>query len=290
MMENMTKASTGANLTIDVENVCFKLGIPYIPDVAELYYSELLDTLIKQDKCKDCKKSVAQSIDCYYSVASVDDCNHYRISYSICPKAKQFFKQQKINALIEKGGIGERFKTKTFTNFNVTSKTKSAFDMCVDFVKKYKAHNRGLRLWGNYGCGKTHLVSAIMNNLVAKGEPCMFVVVPELMDYIRQGIKNAEKASTATELIEAAKKVDVLILDDLGAEKTSDWVKEQLFILINARYEKQLTTIVTTNYPLTKLIEQLGQRIISRIVEMTIPVALEYVEDYRLKIAKRIEA
>ena len=112
--------------------------------------------------------------------------------------------------------------------------------------------------------------------------------MPELLDYIRQGITSAEKAKIAADILDAAKAVDVLVLDDLGAEKPSSWVAEQLFILVNARYEKQLTMIVTTNLNTGGLINQVSQRIMSRLIEMTSPVTMKNAGDYRLKMAKAI--
>ena len=280
--EILNKKLIGVN-SIDVKDVCEKLNIPYM-DKAELYSSELQNTLNMRNKCTFCKKQGEDTIDCYYPTAYVDDWNGYRIGYSMCLKAQKYLRQQKINKLMKASGISSRFKEKTFSNFKTTPQTLEAFNICREFVIRYKPNIKGLRLWGNYGTGKTHLITAIINNLLMKNVPCMFVVVPELLEYLRQGIKNEETAQTATELISMAKKVDVLVLDDLGAEKPSNWVKEQLFILINARYENQLTTLITTNLSTAELVEQIGQRIVSRVVEMTNTVKIN-TDDYRFRIA-----
>ena len=71
-------------------------------------------------------------------------------------------------------------------------------------------------------------------------------------------------------------------MDDLGAEKPSDWVSEQLYMIINSRYEDMLPTIITTNCNTKELIERLGERTVSRIIEMTEPVTIK-ASDYRLK-------
>ena len=63
----------------------------------------------------------------------------------------------------------------------------------------------------------------------------------------------------------------MLILDDLGAEKPSDWVKEQLYVIINRRYENMLPTIITTNCTMNELKDRIGERTASRIIEMTTP-------------------
>lgn len=280
LSEILQKKLTGVR-SIDVKDVCKKLEIPYMGK-AELYSSELQNTLNMRNKCTFCKKQGKETVDCYYPTAYVDDWNGYRIGYSMCPKAKKYLRQQKINKLMQESGISARFTQKTFGNFKITPETMYAFNMCRDFVVRYKPKVKGLRIWGNYGTGKTHLATAIVNNLLTKNVPCMFVVVPELLEYIRAGIKNEDTAQTATKIIDLAKKADVLVMDDLGAEKPSMWVKEQLFILINARYENSLTTIITTNLNTSELVEQIGQRIVSRIVEMTEAVKIE-ADDYRLR-------
>lgn len=280
LSEILSKKLTGVN-SIDVKEVCKKLNIQYM-DKAELYSIELQNTLNMRNKCTFCKKQGKETVDCYYPTAYVDDWNGYRIGYSLCPKAQKYLCQQKINKLMEASGISSRFREKTFGNFKTTPQTLEAFNICRNFVIGYKPNVKGLRLWGNYGTGKTHLITAIVNNLLTKNVPCMFVVVPELLEYLRQGIKNEDTAQTATELINMAKKADVLVLDDLGAEKPSNWVKEQLFILINSRYENQLTTLITTNLSTAELVEQIGQRIMSRIIEMTESIEIK-ADNHRLR-------
>lgn len=269
---------------VDVKAVCAALNLPYT-EKAELYSSELQNTLNRKNKCASCAKQGADTVDCYYPTASLDG-DIYRVSYGMCPRAKTYLRQQKINKLLTNSGISALFRERTFGSFNPSASTLTAYTTCKDFVKDYKPKTKGLRLWGEYGCGKTHLAAAIVNNLLKKGIPCMFVVVPELLDYMRQGMNDESKALMAMQIIDAAKTTDVLILDDLGAEKPSEWVKEQLFILINSRYENRLTTLITTNLNTMGLVDRLGQRIGSRIAEMTTPVSFKNAPDYRFNIAR----
>ena len=81
-----------------------------------------------------------------------------------------------------------------------------------------------------------------------------------------------------------AKSAKLLILDDLGAEKASEWVKEQLYMLVNYRYEHMLPIVVTTNCSGAELEQELGRRTLSRLVEMTKPVNIR-ASDYRMKLA-----
>lgn len=72
----------------------------------------------------------------------------------------------------------------------------------------------------------------------------MFIVAPELLQHIRRGYDNPDAAKRAQAIVDSAKTVGILVLDDLGSEKPSDWVREQLFLLINARYEAELRRLL----------------------------------------------
>jgi DNA replication protein DnaC len=108
----------------------------------------------------------------------------------------------------------------------------------------------------------------------------MFVVVPELLRAIRNGYKG--EGDTAEKLVQAAETAPLLVLDDLGAEKPTEWVQEQLFIIINRRYEELLPTLITTNCSMAELIDRIGRRTADRILEMTTPINIK-AADYRMK-------
>ena len=110
----------------------------------------------------------------------------------------------------------------------------------------------------------------------------MFVVTPDLLQSIRRGYDNPDAARTAQAIVDSARTIDILVLDDLGSEKPSDWVREQLFVLINARYEAELPTIITSNYGTADLVDRLGQRIVSRLIEMTTAITMT-APDYRMQ-------
>jgi DNA replication protein DnaC len=107
-----------------------------------------------------------------------------------------------------------------------------------------------------------------------------FVVVPELLAKIRASFKSTDE--TPDDIIRTAKKAPLLVLDDLGAENSTDWVLEQLFLVINHRYEYMLPTIITTNCNGRELEQRIGRRILSRIAEMTDPIQIK-AADYRMK-------
>ena len=197
---------------------------------------------------------------------------------------------QEVSRLLNASGLGDRFKQRRFETFQTDSSTavakREAERFCDELQRDPKT--TGLMLVGSYGCGKTHLAAAILHRCAENGLPGMFVVVPELLARIRTSFRTSFRTNDgkAEEIIDAAKTSKLLILDDLGAEKTSEWVTEQLYMIINYRYEHMLPTVITTNTTGSELEQELGRRTLSRLAEMTRPVKIQ-AGDYRMKFAAR---
>ena len=119
-----------------------------------------------------------------------------------------------------------------------------------------------LLFMGRHGCGKTHLAAAIANYRQQRGEPPCFVVVPELLDFLRQGFSE-ENPVSYHEVFEYLRTAPLLILDDLDTQTDILWVREKLFQLLNYRYTSCLPTVITT----AARLEDLGDRIASRLVD-----------------------
>ena len=199
-----------------------------------------------------------------------------------CAKYKTQQAQKRIARLMGDGGVGERFRSRSFATFRETPATKPAVDLCKRFCAAVKRDPKvpGLLLKGSCGTGKTHLAVSILRETAESGIPGMFVVVPDLLAKLRASF--GQKDGKATELVEAAKNAPLLVLDDLGTEDPKAWVIELIYVLINHRYEHMLPTVITTNYDGTKIGAVFGKRIQSRLAEMTVPVNIR-AEDYRMK-------
>ncbi|GAV21585.1 ATP-binding protein [Carboxydothermus pertinax] len=179
--------------------------------------------------------------------------------------------------------INERFEGKTFETYSVNFQNKQAFDKCFEYAQNFSWHTtEGLLLSGPVGTGKTHLAAAILKVVLERGIPGAMILVPKLLDEIRLAYHDE---TADRKLAEKVANKRFLVLDDIGAERTTDWVQEELFKLINTRYEKKLPTVLTTNCTIEELIEKLGERIVDRLVEMCEPVKIEG-KSYRLQIRK----
>ena len=124
---------------------------------------------------------------------------------------------------------------------------------------------RGIWFYGDVGTGKTTLAMLVSKAALEAGRTVAIYSTPRLLAFIRNAIDSEEGV---LDLIDRLTSVDLLHLDDLGAERQTDWVLEQLYSIVNARYEDQKAIVVTTNLQPDQLTEQIGARTVSRIVEM----------------------
>jgi DNA replication protein DnaC len=134
---------------------------------------------------------------------------------------------------------------KTFASFNVlVPGVQEAYTMAWEY-----AHDPDgwLLLIGTNGCGKTHLAAAVANMLLEQGRAVLFTTVPDLLDHLRAAYAPTSEV-TYDSLYTLMREVDVLVLDDFGAQHATRWAKEKLFQLMNHRYVCRAPTIITTDH------------------------------------------
>ncbi|HEX3263667.1 MAG TPA: ATP-binding protein [Solirubrobacterales bacterium] len=130
------------------------------------------------------------------------------------------------------------------------------------------AEGQGLWLMGDVGTGKTTLAMLVSKAAVEGGNTVAIYSLPRLLSRIRRTYDAEAGEQSYLEFFERLTEVDLLHIDDLGAEKRSDWVLEQLYAIINERYETQRSVVVTTNLSQEELEQQIGPRTVSRLVEI----------------------
>ena len=156
------------------------------------------------------------------------------------------------------------------------------------FVESYPVEGeRGALLVGNCGTGKTHLAIGILKELVStKGVAGRFCDYSSLLADLLQEIRS--EGGSEMEVLRPLLDVAVLILDDIGAIRPSAWVLDTVTMLLNVRYSRGLTTLVTANYrdklttsgnPETTLQERVGERVVSRLREMCRFVTMDGPDD-----------
>jgi DNA replication protein DnaC len=172
--------------------------------------------------------------------------------------------------------IPKRYQHCTLGNFTAYNESlERAVQGASTFAAAFPNVNRGLFFEGEPGVGKTHLAAAVLTQVVrTTGAHGLFYDVRELLKLIRSTY-NASIQTTELEVLAPVLKAELLVLDDLGAEKTSEWVEETMNLIVNTRYNEKLATIFTSNFPdipddtePNSLLCRIGHRMRSRLHEM----------------------
>jgi DNA replication protein DnaC len=169
----------------------------------------------------------------------------------------------------------------TFGNFslreneNLEKEEHKKLESAFIAAQKYAEKPQGwMVLQGGYASGKTHLAAAIANYRSAEGIPPLFIMVPDLMDHLRATFSPNSTVSYDRRFDEI-KTTPLLVLDDLGTESMTPWVKEKLYQLFNYRYNASLPTVITTTDKLSEIDPRIRSRIldrrICRIYAITVP-------------------
>jgi len=192
--------------------------------------------------------------------------------------------------LFEEARIPPRYRRCDFDNFQVypqNEKLANAVDAVRRFAQTFPNVPKGLCLIGPHGIGKTHLAVAALRAALTRGNQGTFYEVSDLLRLIRSTYNPVTKTAEM-DILQPLVTAQLLVLDDVGKEKTSEWVEETMTFIVNARYNHRLITIFTSNYDdnpdieaLDSLRVRVGSRMYSRMHEMC-----EFIDyggaDYRL--------
>jgi DNA replication protein DnaC len=192
-----------------------------------------------------------------------------KLTDGICRQCRKLLHiRQNIEAYLQKSGVPPKYLKSSFENFNVIDENRK----CVSACRQYLIHHRpvysGLYLFGNCGTGKTHLAAAITRELLLKGQPVTFTCVPRLCFEVKKAFDGGLKI-TEHNAIKAYTSCEYLVLDDLGAEKPTEWVKKTLGYIIYERDNMFKPTIITSNLSLDEISDRVAPRISSRIAGMS---------------------
>jgi len=154
----------------------------------------------------------------------------------------------------------------------------------VDELDENLAAGKGMWMMGSTGTGKTTLTMLIAKAALAAGHTVAVYFAPKLLTQIRQTYQATESEDAYDAFFRRLTSVDLLYIDDLGSERHTDWVVEQLYALINERYENERSVLITSNASVTEkrgkdavalveqgqtqLSEQIGSRTVSRLIEI----------------------
>jgi DNA replication protein DnaC len=210
--------------------------------------------------------------------------------------------------LLEAAGIPPHYRNASFENFSTRPDSQPAHTRlqgAAITARKYAdefgllTRKKGLLFIGDPGTGKTHLAVSVLKRLIARGFECVFFDYQNLLERIRSSYDPAS-GSAQREAYRKALECEVLILDDLGAHRVSDWVEDTVTSIITHRCNHDRALIATTNLrdseagdsPVPSgvagdaasryyLAERIGSRARSRLFEMCTVISTRGVDDYR---------
>jgi len=169
------------------------------------------------------------------------------------------------------GRIPRRYQGVSFDRAPVSDIAKTAPDQ-VQAVRRYVKEidrnlDRGNGLWiaGDVGTGKTTLAMLVSKAALEAGRSVAIYSLPRLLNILRESM---DSTAGKLDLLDRLTAVDLLHIDDLGAENQTEWVLEQLYSIVNARYEAERAIVATTNLMPDELADRLGARTVSRLVEI----------------------
>ena len=256
--------------------------------VDEKQFIELRRAFDHEQDCKSC----TDISECKHSMArlvpyqtQVNGFTVVRVAAEPCQGMQEVKEVKNKTDMLEASMIPRNRRRNSFSNFE-TMGMSVQLQAAKGLAMECAENGRGLLIGGNVGCGKTHLALAVALHGIDKGKSALFYSLPELLDKIRKEVING-----STDLLDKAKVVDILVIDDCGTQRDKDFGDETIFKIVDARYSNKLQTIITTNAVGMQQFKSMlkgkegesdrSERICSRIIEMTEQIWLPNEGDYR---------
>lgn len=193
---------------------------------------------------------------------------------------------EKVMRLRKASLMDAKFKGATFDNFSVTKSNERNLKLCKRYATAFDTmlkKNQGLILWGNVGTGKSFAAACIANYLLDRGVPVIMTSLVKLLELIQGG---EEKETDILARLNSAK---LVIFDDLGAERNTDYALEKIYNIVDSRYRRQKPMIFTTNLTVAEMQEETDirySRIYDRVFEVCYP--MQFIgQSWRMKTASR---
>lgn len=168
-------------------------------------------------------------------------------------------KQEEIRSRIKAMDMPKDIQEANFASYENTSGRGEALLAAVEFIESYKAtprtYHKGLYLVGSFGIGKTYLLGAIARDLAEAGHTTTLVHFPTFAVEMKQAIGK----DLVGEKLNAVKKAEILMIDDIGADALSSWIRDEVFgVILQYRMQEQLSTFFSSNFSMAELEQHLS--------------------------------
>ena len=194
-----------------------------------------------------------------------------------CPSCSGDVRQrrhyERFERLLEESQLPKGWRDWTFETFPQDADKREAVSDAASFARgQYRPHFVNCLISGPFGTGKTGLAVCILRAFLAKLRPALLWTAPDLLTRIKATYREDGEGEEA--LLRRLVEVDLLVLDDLGAERASDWQREKLYQVLNGRMASERETVFTSNGDADALRSVLGERILERIEFRCMPIDL----------------
>ena len=241
------------------------------------YTSKLEEYLQEENNCKNCHGlyECKNKIRGYTNYPQKYN-NHLMFSTEAC-----YFKLQEFKKIKASINATKELETSSLKTIDTTDKNRYILIKWVtNFIKEYDygKNMKGLYLHGNFGCGKTYILSACFNEMQKRGFTTKIVYLPDLLRTIKGDFE------AMNDIMDELCRVDLLLIDDIGAEKVTDWGRDEILgTILQSRMNEHKTTFFTSNFTIRELEEHLSNkgidkvkanRIIERIKQLTLDMEM----------------
>ena len=241
------------------------------------YTSKLEEYLQEENNCKNCHGlyECKNKIRGYTNYPQKYN-NHLMFSTEAC-----YFKLQEFKKIKASINATKELETSSLKTIDTRDKNRYILIKWVtNFIKEYDygKNMKGLYLHGNFGCGKTYILSACFNEMQKRGFKTKIVYLPDLLRTIKGDFE------AMNDIMDELCRVDLLLIDDIGAEKVTDWGRDEILgTILQSRMNEHKTTFFTSNFTIKELEEHLSDkgidkvkanRIIERIKQLTLDMEM----------------
>ena len=241
------------------------------------YTSKLEEYLQEENNCKNCHGlyECKNKIRGYTNYPQKYN-NHLMFSTEAC-----YFKSQEFKKIKESTTASKELETSSLKTIDTSDKNRyKLIKWVTNFIKEYDfgKNIKGLYLHGNFGCGKTYILSACFNEMKKRGFKTKIVYLPDLLRTIKGDFE------AMNDIMDELCNVDILLIDDIGAEKVTDWGRDEILgTILQSRMNEHKTTFFTSNFTIKELEEHLSNkgvdkvkanRITERIKQLTIDMEM----------------
>ena len=249
-------------------------------DIMMRYTSSLQDAFLENKNCKNCK-----GLDCClnkvngYCYNAINDKGMITFSYDACDYMRKKLNDESYKENLDLYDMPKEIKDASFKNIYKDDKARVPI---IKYFKEFMDHYndedkpKGVYLNGSFGSGKTYLIACLFNEMAKRGVKSVLVYYPEFLVNLKSSFSDDFE-----EKREYVKRIPLLLLDDIGAENTSNWSRDEVLgPILQYRMENHLPTFFTSNLTIDELEEALSttssgvdkvkaRRIIERVKQLT---------------------